>query len=170
MKNNEIIIIYQEVRKTPVFKKIKNNINEFEKILNGKIYVIPYKDIVIVCNKDRKHLLPNIYINKEFLNIGETIRGNIIIACRENEVFKSLTKEQIIKYLDFLKNASFHYDNADDNGNVILSNNKNLFKNFTKKLNLNDYEKIDTNINDETLKMILSIQSIILNFIKNNEN
>ena len=33
MKNNEIIIIYQEVGKSPKLQKIKNDIKEFEKIL-----------------------------------------------------------------------------------------------------------------------------------------
>lgn len=33
MKNNEIIVIYQSVGKSPELKKIKNDVKEFEKIL-----------------------------------------------------------------------------------------------------------------------------------------
>lgn len=78
--------------------------------LNGKFDVIPYNDIVILCNMNRKTLTPNIYINTKFLSVGETIRGNIIIVCQDNNNFKSLTKEQCIKYINFLKNASFNYN------------------------------------------------------------
>lgn len=36
MKNNEIIIIYQEVGKSPTLQKIKNDMNSFENLLNRK--------------------------------------------------------------------------------------------------------------------------------------
>lgn len=135
-----------------------------KKCLDGEIQIIPYEDIVIICNKTRKHLKPNIYVNTKFLSIGETIRGNILIACKENENFKTLTKSQAMKYIEFLKEASFHYDNIDETGKLI---DKRIFKTF-----LNDYKDIDINKNnnDEVLKMILGIQTIILKFIKNNEN
>lgn len=33
MKNNEIIVIYQDVGKIPELQKIKNDVKEFEKII-----------------------------------------------------------------------------------------------------------------------------------------
>lgn len=33
MKTNEIIVIYQEVGKSPELQKIKNDVKEFEKVL-----------------------------------------------------------------------------------------------------------------------------------------
>ena len=36
MKNNEIIIIYQEVGKTPTLQKIKNDIGSFEHLLKRR--------------------------------------------------------------------------------------------------------------------------------------
>ena len=36
MKNNEIIIIYQEVGKSPMLEKIKNDMNSFENLLERK--------------------------------------------------------------------------------------------------------------------------------------
>lgn len=36
MKNNEIIIIYQEVGKSPTLQKIKNDISSFEDLLKRK--------------------------------------------------------------------------------------------------------------------------------------
>lgn len=36
MKSNEIIVIFKEINKAPELKKIKNNISEFEKLLNRR--------------------------------------------------------------------------------------------------------------------------------------
>lgn len=133
----------------------------------GEIEIIPYDDVVIVCKKIRENLKPNIYITTKFLSIGETIRGNIIIACRECEKFKSLSKEQAIKYAEFLKNASFHYDNNTENLKKVSIDTK-FLKNITKDKTLNDYENNSKNQNEDVLRMILGIQSIILKYIQNN--
>ena len=91
------------------------------------------------------------------------MRGNIAITCKENENFKSLNKEQVIKYLKFLKNASFNYNNTVKPKKI---NNKMPFI----ERNYYDNIEVDTNsnINDDILKMILGIQTIILKFIQNN--
>ena len=155
VENNEIIVICQEVGKIPIMQKIKNNISNFEELLGGEIQIIPYEDIYIICRKDRKKLKPNIYINTKFLSIGENIRGNIVITSKDNEKFKSLDKAQAIKYLEFLENASFHYDNVATNRKVIRY----------KDSNSKTKEK-----NDSVLEMILSIQTIILKYIESNKN
>lgn len=126
--------------------------------MNGEIEEISYKDIVIVCKKDRENLSPNISITREFLSIPETIRGNIIIVRKEDGEFKSISKQQTIEYVYFLKNSSFHCDNTDFN----------IFKNFN--IPLKSVKKRSRNYDDETLKMILAIQMAILKFIKNYEN
>mgnify|MGYP006864525936 FL=1 len=136
----------------------------------GEIELIPYYDVVILCNKAQKNLKPNIYITKEFLNIGETIRGNIIITCKENNNFKTLSKEQVIKYTKFLKNASFHYNNIDENGRFILPNTTNILRNIAKDKTLDDTAEKPNSQNEEILKMILGIQTVILKYIKNNIN
>lgn len=107
----------------------------------------------IVCRKDNKNLKPNIYINTKFLSLGETIRGNIAITCFESGNFKSLSKVQTIKLLEFLKNASFNYANTKSIDNV--------FENFESIDKLNK-----DNIDKETLEMILNIQASILKFIQ----
>lgn len=126
--------------------------------MNGEIEEISYKDIVIVCKKDRENLSPNISITREFLSIPETIRGNIIIVRKEDGEFKSISKQQTIEYVYFLKNSNFHCDNTDFN----------IFKNFN--IPLKSVKKRSRNYDDETLKMILAIQMAILKFIKNYEN
>lgn len=129
----------------------------------GEIEIITYDDVVIICKKNRENLQPNIYIATEFLSIGETIRGNIIVACRENDNFKSLSKEQAIKYTEFLKNASFHYDN-----NAKNLKNIRLIKMITKDKILNDYENNSKSQDEDILRMILGIQTVILKYIQNN--
>lgn len=36
MKNNDIVVIYKEINKVPEFKKIKNDISAFEKLLDRR--------------------------------------------------------------------------------------------------------------------------------------
>ncbi len=173
MSNNKIVIIYQEPGKKPVYQKIKNDIAEIERMIGGETENIFYEDIVIVCKKERKNLRPNIYINKEFLSIGETIRGNIIIVNKEKNQLKTLTKEEVLKYLEFLKNASFHYDNVDENGRLLILNDNNYIKRFEQRKNpidrqRNNEENENLN-NSKALKMILGIQATILKFIKDNK-
>ena len=90
--NNSIVIIYKEVGKDPVFRKVENSIKSFETILGGEIETIPYEDIVIICRKNRDSLRANIYIN----NIGFSIKGNIILVKRVDNKFVSLNREQAI--------------------------------------------------------------------------
>lgn len=140
--------------------------------LVGEICLIPYKDIAIVCKEYRKNLKPNIYINTKFLRVGESIRGNIIIASYKNKSFISLTKEKAITYMNFLRDASFHYKNTNDS--FYTRKDTKFFKNLEKELIQHNTEKKHTNAkrnnNNEVLQMILAIQTIILKFIKNNEN
>ncbi len=142
--------------------------------MDGSIDLIPYEDITIICKKDRKNLSPNIYVNTKFLSIGETIRGTIIIVCLKDNSFKSLTKEQAIKYIHFLKNASFHIKSITKKNNSFSHKKKKAFKNIKRNLVSDNLEKEsynnNQNKNDKVLQMILAIQTIILEFIKNNKN
>lgn len=169
MKKDEIIIIYKEVGKNPELKKIKNNIQEFEQILGGKTTCIPYENIIIVCKENRKNLQPNIYINTKFLGLGETIRGNIIITTKNEQNFKTLNKEQVIENIRFLRNASFHYNHT----RTSKFKNNDFVRSFNRELTMNNKERDFDNMimqNDETLNLILAIQTVILEFIKNKKN
>lgn len=168
MKKDEIIIIYKKVGKKPELKKIKNNIQEFEQILKGRITCIPYENIIIVCKENRKSLQPNIYINTKFLGVGESIRGDIIITARNDYDFKTLSKEQVVENFKFLQNASFHYNNT-----VNRLKHKDFVRNFNRELTINNKEKTSDNLqtqNDEVLNLIYAILTIILDFIKKKKN
>ncbi len=172
MAKNEIVILYKEVGKNAEFKKVQNDQKIFEELIGGELDYIPYEAITIMARKDREHLKPNIYINTDFLSIGASIRGNVIIVCGKNGTFQSLTKEQAMKYREFLKRASFNYDNFDEKGRYISNTKSDFFKNkssfsLEKESIKNDKQHLAS---DEALRMILGIQTIILKFIQNNEN
>ncbi len=128
--------------------------------MNGEIEEIVYRDIVIVCKKNRDNLKPNIAITKD-LKIPETIKGNLFIVCKSDNEFKSVSKEQAIEYVFFLDNSKFHYDNTEVNS-------LDVFKNINIPLK---FEKQNSKkANDEILKMILGIQAVILKFIDSMKN
>lgn len=133
--------------------KIKNTEEELEKIIGGKIEILPYEDVVIICNKERCRLSPNIYLNTTFDKFEPSIRGKIIIANKENEIYKSLDKEQAYKYYKILVAESFKCKNTKSDIHYILNANKPL----------QDQIKIKENY---ILNMILKVQIAILNFIK----
>ena len=81
----------------------------------------------------------------------------------ENEKFKSLSKKQVIKYLKFLKNVSFNYNNT-----VKTKKISNTMPFMERNYNDNIEINRNSNINNDMLKMILGIQTIILKFIQNN--
>lgn len=140
------------------------------KYFGGNFDVILYEDIVILCASNRKILKPNIYINTKFLSIGETIRGSIIVACKENDNFKSLTKEQCIKYINFLKRASFNYNHTLSQNYPYTYNKHSINNGRERDLGSSSYDISGNVNNNKVLQMILAIQTIILKFIKNNEN
>lgn len=155
MNNAEnIIILYKEVGKKPVLKNVKNNIETFELLLSGKIEILQYEDIQVVCKKDREKLLPNAYLNINFNKLNTSIRGNIIIVNISDNTFKSLTKNQAIKYGKLLVMESFNYEKI--NTKYKYLNSSNNFANENKTIN-----------SDKTLNLILDIQRDILKFIRN---
>ena len=125
--NNTIVIIYKEVGKEPIFRKVENSIKSFETILGGEIEIIPYEDIVIICRKNRDSLRANIYIN----NIGFSIKGNIILVKKVDDKFVSLNREQAIKYGVFITQQSFNYKHFDENGKYL--SNKELKRRYREK-------------------------------------
>ena len=161
--------VYKEVGKEPKFIKIKNSIEELKKLIGGDIETIKYQNFIIIYNKNNKNLIPNIWIDTGFLKLGTTIRGKIfIVKIDEKGIFKSLTEEQAYECKKMLINKSFNYENLNQKEYNIIKCNKN---NFQRSLQM---ERVDSKTNsrkfnqEETLKMILGIQTIILKYIKNN--
>lgn len=186
-----VIVIYKQVGKKLEFRKIENKPEEFEKLLGGKIEVLSFnelEDVFFICRKYRERLKPNIYVNITFGRLDETIRGDLIIVGKD---FKSLTREQALNYGEFVTLESYDYSHFDENGKYLSNNQlkkrakqKRLQEIKQRKINEptllptgkfiveSSYkqEELGANSSDEVLNMILKMQAVILQFIKNNSN
>lgn len=165
-----VIVIYKQVAKKPEFKKIENTPEEFEKILGGKFEILSFKEfenVFFICRKYREKLRPNIYLNITFGRFDETIRGDLIVVGKD---FKSLTREQAIKYGELIEQESYNYSHFDENGKYLTNKVLDKKSNFDGKFIVEEaYKQEKTKIySTEVLNMILKMQSIILQFIKNN--
>lgn len=100
-------ILYKEVGKAPVIKIIDDTLKAKQDLVGGLIEVIPYNDLLIVCNEEGKinNLLPNLVFDYDY------IAGNSFIVGDDYEKagFKSLTRDEIIKVRDDLMYKSFKY-------------------------------------------------------------
>lgn len=159
MENKEIIVVYKEVGKSPLLMKISNNTETLKVLVGGEIELLPYENVFIVCKKDRESLKPNISLNINYGNAVFSIRGNILIINKDNDNFKSLSKEQALKYAKLLVEQSFKYEHFDKNGKYL--SNKELKRQIQKSQNSN-------NNNTSMLNMILEIQRTILKYIQEN--
>ena len=186
-----VIVIYKQVGKKLEFRKIENKPEAFEKLLGGKIEVLSFnelEDVFFICRKYRERLKPNIYVNITFGRLDETIRGDLIIVGKD---FKSLTREQALNYGEFVTLESYDYSHFDENGKY-LSNNQ--LKKRAKQKRLQELkqrqinerktlpagrfivessykqEELGANSSEEVLNMILKMQAVILQFIKNNSS
>ncbi len=162
MENKEIIVVYKEVGKSPLLMKISNNTETLKVLVGGEIELLPYENVFIVCKKDRESLKPNISLNINYGNAVFSIRGNILIINKDNDNFKSLSKEQALKYAKLLVDQSFKYEHFDKNGKYL--SNKELKRQMQKSQN----SSISKNNGTSILNMILEIQRTILKYIQNN--
>lgn len=173
--SKNIIAIHKQVAKKLEFKKIENAPEEFEKILGGKIEILSFKefeDVLFICRKYRERLRPNIYINITFGKLDETIRGDLIVVGKD---FKSLTREQALKYGELIERESYNYSHFDQNGKYITNKQlnkksmKNNKKHYGEFIVESAYKQKETKTEStEVLSMILKMQAVILQFIKNN--
>lgn len=108
MKENEITILYKKVNENPKVLKIKNTLEEKQKLVGGLIEVVPYIDnMLIICNEEGK--IHNLEENIRFSN--DYIAGDFFVIGDdyENGDFKSLTNEEIRRAKNDIRNRSVHY-------------------------------------------------------------
>lgn len=108
MKEDKITVLLKKVNESPKVLKIKNTLEEKQKLVGGLIEVVPYIDkMLIICNEEGKLLnlkenvrFSNDYIVGDFFVIGDDY---------QNGDFKSLTNEEIKKAKDDIRKRSIHY-------------------------------------------------------------
>lgn len=106
-KNKKIRILYKEVGKEPQIMFIENTLEAKQKLVGGLIEVVPYEDVLIICNEEGKllNMPPNLVFEYDY------IAGNCFVIGDDykNADFKSLTDEEILKYREDLKKRSFNF-------------------------------------------------------------
>ena len=106
-KNNisKLRVIYKEVGKEPEVIEIEDTLEAKQKLVEGLIEVVPYKDnLLLICNEEGKinNLAPNLQFDYDY------IAGNCFIVGDdfENEGFKSVEDKQIEDIKKDLKERS----------------------------------------------------------------
>lgn len=109
--DDELRILLKKVGQAPSIEVIKNTLEEKQKIVDGLIEVVPYKDVLIICNEEGKLLnqKPNILFDYDYIAGDCFFVGDDY----ENGDFKSLTKEQIVDIRNMLNKRSFRYTSQD---------------------------------------------------------
>lgn len=106
-ENKKIRILYKEIGKEPQIMFIENTLEAKQKLVGGLIEVVPYEDVLIICNEEGKllNMPPNLVFEYDY------IAGNCFVIGDDykNADFKSLTDEEILKYREDLKKRSFNF-------------------------------------------------------------
>lgn len=86
-------ILYKQTGKMPKVKVIENTLQAKQELVKGLIEVIPYEDMLLICNEEGKinNLAPNLIFDFDY------IAGDCFVVGDDykNGSFKSLTEEQI---------------------------------------------------------------------------
>ena len=100
-------VLYKKVGENPVVKIINASLEAKQELVGGLIEVVPYEDVLIICNEEGKilNMPPNVvfdydYIAGDFFVIGDDY---------EHGDFKSLTKDEIEYYKNDLSKRAFKY-------------------------------------------------------------
>lgn len=112
---DEVKIVMKKVGEEPQVMKIKNTLEEKQRLVGGLIEIIPYplddEELLIVCNEEGKLLgqKPNAifdldYIAGDFFVIGDDYK---------NGDFKSVTNKQIGKIIEDLSKRSFKFEGGE---------------------------------------------------------
>lgn len=106
-ENKKIRILYKEIGKEPQIMFIDNTLEVKQKLVGGLIEVVPYEDVLIICNEEGKllNMPPNLVFEYDY------IAGNCFVIGDDykNADFKSLTDEEILKYREDFKKRSFNF-------------------------------------------------------------
>ena len=107
-----IKILLKKVGKDPEVIEIRNTLEEKQRLVGGLIEVIPYDDLLLICNEEGKllNLPPNLIFEYDY------IAGDCFLAGDdfENGDFKSLTDEEIESYTKEFKKRSYKWNDLNE--------------------------------------------------------
>ena len=99
-------ILLKRFGRDPEVKVIENTLKAKQMLVGGLIEVIPYGDVLLVCNEEGKlfDFPPNLRFDYDYIAGDCFVVGDDY----ENADFRSLTDEEIEKYTKDLKERSFN--------------------------------------------------------------
>lgn len=171
---NNMRILYKKTGKMPQIKYITDILPIKKLIITGDLDLVKFEKCIIVCNNRKKNAntLPNIvldlkHISGDFFLIGYDSKKKDFIGLDMDEAIfymnslqhKSFQHKHYKKWLQKQKDSQHH--NKQHNEFIEYQKSQ---KKLAQKLNAESEKNISCN--SEILKMILSIQAIILNYIK----
>lgn len=106
-KEKKIRILYKKVGEKPIVKIIENTLEAKQELVGGLIEVVPYEDVLIICNEEGKilNMPPNLVFDYDYI-AGDCF---VIGDDYENGDFKSLTQKELSYYKKDLQRRSFNY-------------------------------------------------------------
>lgn len=104
-KEKELRILLKRFGRDPEVKVIENTLKAKQLLVGGLIEVVPYDDLLLICNEEGKILNfpPNLKFDYDYIAGDCFLVGDDF----ENADFRSLTDEEIEKYTEDFKNRSF---------------------------------------------------------------
>lgn len=100
-------VLFKEPGKNPEIKIIPNTLKAKQELVRGYIEVVPYEDMLIICNEEGKieNLKPNVVFDYDY------IAGPLIVAGDDYEHgnFRSLTNEELFRAKEDLIKRSYRF-------------------------------------------------------------
>ena len=105
--NKKLRILYKEVGKEAIETYVENTLKAKQNLVGGLIEIVPFEDVLLVCNEEGKllNLKPNLLFDYDY------IAGNCFVIGDDyqNADFRSLTDDEIQKYKIELEKYSLKY-------------------------------------------------------------
>ena len=95
-KENELRILLKRFGREPEERIIENTLRAKQLLVGGLIEVVPYEDVLLICNEEGKllDLPPNLIFDYDYIAGDCFLVGDDF----ENADFRSLTDEEIEEY------------------------------------------------------------------------
>ena len=105
--DNKLRVLFKAPGKNPEIKYIDNTLKAKQDLVEGYIEVVPYNDMLIICNEEGKiyNLKPNVIFDYDY------IAGPLIVAGDDYEHgnFRSLTNEELIRAKEDLIKRAYRF-------------------------------------------------------------
>lgn len=104
----QLRVLVKKVNQSPTVETIENTLEAKQDLVGGLIEVVPFDDVLLICNEEGKilNMNPNIILDNNDYIAGDCF---FIGDDYNNADFKSLTDEEIEKLKIELRKRSFEY-------------------------------------------------------------